>query len=203
MQKDRARLVEYNILEGGRGFNSAICSSSPGRCFAAGTNGPNRMANGCDEFRDSNLESLKLQLFSEEPIYDDLEQLKLADSLTYLAEQARSRSPGCSSKCSAASHRATAQPELVKGTKVKDVEFRKKLCEGGGVAVDAAERSDDRAGSQSIDPESRTVRKTLESEVKEVKQQAYARHRQGEVPIEGEQRPIRTPPSRCGLRSAT
>ena len=39
------------------------------------------------EFRDSAEESLKQELFSEKPIYDDFDTLKLADGLTLLAEE--------------------------------------------------------------------------------------------------------------------
>jgi hypothetical protein len=39
------------------------------------------------EFQETNRTSLELQLFSEAPIYDDLEKLTLADSLTYLIGQ--------------------------------------------------------------------------------------------------------------------
>src|SRR5262249_14499511 len=38
------------------------------------------------EYRDSNLESLKFQLFSPAPIHAELERAKLAGSLTFLAE---------------------------------------------------------------------------------------------------------------------
>ncbi len=37
------------------------------------------------EFRDSNKESLELELFSTQPIYEDLEHVKLTDSLTDMA----------------------------------------------------------------------------------------------------------------------
>ena len=39
------------------------------------------------EFADSNLPSLELQLFSDEPVYDDYEILTLGDSLGNLTEQ--------------------------------------------------------------------------------------------------------------------
>ena len=38
------------------------------------------------EYRDSNLESLKFRLFSPAPIHAELEQTKLATSLSFLAE---------------------------------------------------------------------------------------------------------------------
>ena len=48
---------------------------------------------GCASIRESNLESLKQQLFSEAPIYDDLETLKLADALTMFLELAGAQRP--------------------------------------------------------------------------------------------------------------
>ncbi len=40
------------------------------------------------EYRQSNRDSLEQQLFSEAPIYDDLETVKLGDSLSMFMEQA-------------------------------------------------------------------------------------------------------------------
>src|SRR5207244_809226 len=40
------------------------------------------------EYGEAGLESLKQQLYSEAPIYDDLETVKLADSLSLLVEMA-------------------------------------------------------------------------------------------------------------------
>jgi len=39
------------------------------------------------EFNEAGRESLELALFSDKPIYNDLEELQLADSLTYLARK--------------------------------------------------------------------------------------------------------------------
>ena len=41
------------------------------------------------EYRESNLDSLKQELFSEAPIYDDLETALLADSLSMYLERKR------------------------------------------------------------------------------------------------------------------
>ncbi len=45
------------------------------------------------EYRQSNLESLEQELFSEAPIYDDLEIIKLTDSLGMLVEMAGAEDP--------------------------------------------------------------------------------------------------------------
>ena len=48
-------------------------------------------------FRDSAKESLELELFSTEPVYDDYEILRLSDSLTEFAEKVNRRTPARSS----------------------------------------------------------------------------------------------------------
>jgi hypothetical protein len=75
--------------------------------------------------------------------------------------------------------------ELVAKTKVKDVAFRKKLWEGGQKEV---ESSGDPmiALAASIDAEARALRKTYESEVSEVKQQAYAQIARAKYAVEGD-----------------
>ncbi|MBN1391738.1 MAG: S46 family peptidase, partial [Sedimentisphaerales bacterium] len=75
--------LEYNLLEAANGFYSNLFDISRKimRTVEEKTK-PNGQR--LREYRDSNLESLEFQLFSEEPIYDDFEQLKLADSLTWL-----------------------------------------------------------------------------------------------------------------------
>jgi hypothetical protein len=75
--------------------------------------------------------------------------------------------------------------ELVKGTKVKDVEFRKKLYEGGVSAV-AAANDPMIALAKAIDSNSRKLRKTIESDVMEVKQQAYAQIGRAKYAVEGD-----------------
>jgi hypothetical protein len=180
-QKDIA--VEYNLLEGGTGFNSHLFSIARQLLRAADERAkPN--GERLPEFRDSSLESLQLQLFSEEPLFDDYEQLKLADALTYLAEQLGYDHPVVQQALSGKSP-ADRAAELVKGTKVKDVEFRKKLYDGGVSAV-AAANDPMIALAKAIDANSRRLRKTIESDVMEVKQQAYAQIGRAKYAVEGD-----------------
>src|ERR1041385_8316720 len=74
----------YNLLEAGHGFNSTLFSIARTLLRAADEKAkPN--AERLREFGQAGLESMEFQLFSAEPIYDDFEQLKLANSLTWLA----------------------------------------------------------------------------------------------------------------------
>ena len=69
-------------------------------------------------------------MFSEAPIYDDLETVKLGDSLSMFMEQAGADNPGCAKRCKAARRKRRAD-ELVRGTRLKDVAYRKQLAKGG------------------------------------------------------------------------
>src|SRR5438270_8908859 len=78
------------------------------------------------QFRDSARESLELDLFSTEPIYDDYEILRLTDSLTDFASQFGADNPLVQKVLAGKSPHARAV-ELVTGTKLKDVAVRKDL----------------------------------------------------------------------------
>src|SRR5207253_3438284 len=78
------------------------------------------------QFRDSARESLELELFSTEPIYDDYEILLLTDSLTDFASQFGEDNSFVQKVLAGKSPHARAA-ELVSGTKLKDVAARKDL----------------------------------------------------------------------------
>ncbi len=124
------------------------------------------------EFGDARLPSLELRLFSDEPIYEDLETLKLTDSLTYLASIYGADNP-LVKKVLAGKSPSERAYELIAGTKVRDVAFRKKLFEGGKKAVDAA-KDPMIEFARLIDPEARGFRKQFENQVQEPKRQAAA-----------------------------
>src|SRR5205814_9671616 len=81
---EKARV--YNLLEAGSAFNSELFSIAR-TLLRAGEERPKPNGERLREFTEAGRESLELQLFSEKPIYNDLEELQLADSLTYLAEE--------------------------------------------------------------------------------------------------------------------
>ncbi|MFL5330535.1 MAG: S46 family peptidase [Gemmataceae bacterium] len=182
IEKQGAIAKEYSMLEGGAAFHSDLFGTARTLLRAADER---TKPNGerLPEFRESNLDSLKFQLFSEEPIHDDFEILKLTDALTYFAEMMGGNHPLVQRVLAGKSPHERAL-ELVTGSKLKDVATRKKLWEGGKAAIDS---TDDPmiAAAKSIDAEARAVRKVMESEVSEVKQQAYAQIVKAKYAVEG------------------
>ena len=90
--------------------------------FADETAKPN--AERLREYRESNLESLKQELYSTAPIYDDLETIRLADGLARYMELAGADDPLVVKVLDGKSPRERAA-QLVRGTKLKDVAVRK------------------------------------------------------------------------------
>ena len=135
-----------------------------------------------EEFRDSAHESLELELFSTEPVYDDVELLTLTDSFTDLASAFGASDPlvkmvlGDKSPVERAS-------ELIKGTQLKDVALRKKLYDGGQAANEAAhDPMIDIA--RAVDATARQAKKVFETQ-EEIKQQAYAEIAKARFATEG------------------
>jgi hypothetical protein len=120
------------------------------------------------EYRDSNLESLRFQLFSPAPIHPELERTKLTASLTFLAEQLGGGHP-LVEKTFAGKNPAKRAAELVAGTKLFDPAERRKVADGAEASDDAMIRL-----ALLIDDEARKLRKRYEDEVEEPERQAYA-----------------------------
>ncbi|MFT3781133.1 MAG: S46 family peptidase [Nibricoccus sp.] len=126
------------------------------------------------EYRESNNASFELALFSDEPIYDDLEQLRLSSFLTMLSTELGAEDPLVVSVLAGKSPRERAT-ELVQKTKVKNVAVRKRLYAGDKAALQAAAMEDPMiALAKTVDDVARTARKIIE-EQNEVKEQAQAK----------------------------
>ncbi len=124
------------------------------------------------EYRDSGRVSLELQLFSEEPIYDDYEQLKLTHALVELAQELGVNDPVTQIALAGQSPAARAAA-LVSGTRMKDVAFRKKLY--AMTPAELAQVKDPMLDlARAIDAEARSLRKIME-EQDEIKEQAQAK----------------------------
>ena len=135
-----------------------------------------------EEFRDSAHESLELELFSTEAIYDDYEQMRLTDSLTDLAARFGANDSFVQKVLAGKSPGARAA-ELIGGTGLKDVAFRKKLYAGGKTAIDAAhDPMIDLA--RLVDGPARNVRKIHDAQ-EEIKKQAYAEIARARFAVEG------------------
>jgi len=133
-------------------------------------------------FRDSARESLELEVFSSEPIYEDYEILRLTDSLTDFASQFGVDNPIVQKVLAGKSPHARAV-ELVTGTKLKDVAVRKELYSKDAAALQAAhDPMIDLA--RLIDGPAREARKIYDSQ-EEIKKQAYAEIAKARFAIEG------------------
>ncbi len=166
----REHALRFNLLEAGHGFNSQYFSIARTLVRAAAERSkPN--GERLRELRDSNLESLELQLFSTEPLYDDFELLTFADALSYMAGQLGYEHQLVQKVLAGKSPKDRAA-ELIANTKVKDVAFRKELYKATPQQIEAS--SDPMIQlARLIDAEARAERKVLE-EQGEIKNQAYA-----------------------------
>ena len=160
----------HSLLEGAQGFN---CESFrlARTLLRAGEERPKPNGERLREYSDSGKLSLELALFSEEPIYSDLEILTLSDSLTFLAAELGATNELVQKVLAGKSPRDRAV-ELIATTQVRDVAFRKRLYEGGAGAVTAA-RDPMIELARLVDPAARALRKVSE-EQDEIKQQAHA-----------------------------
>jgi hypothetical protein len=136
------------------------------------------------EYRDSNMPTLELGLFSPAPIYPELEVLQLQSGLQLMVELLGGEDPTVVAALAGKSPKQRAE-ELVAGTKLADIALRKKLAEGGQKAIDA---SDDPmiALVKALDGESRSLRKRFEDEVESIEREGYAKIAAAKFAIEGE-----------------
>ena len=171
--------LQYRLLENANGFNSTLFDIARTLLRAVEEKGK-PSGERLREFRDSNLESLEFQLFSPEPIYNDFEQLKLANSLTWLVEQLGYTDPLVQKVLAGKSPRDRAE-ELIAGTKLRDVELRRKLYAGTPAEVQAAHDPMIEL-ARLIDAPSRAVRQIVETQ-DEIKQQAHAKIAQARLAL--------------------
>jgi len=165
-----AQSARSYLLESAQAFNCESFSLAR-TLLRAGDERPKPNGERLHEYSDSSKISLELALFSEKPIYPDLEILTLSDSLTYLAGQLGADDPLVRQILAGKSPRDRAV-ELINTTRVRDTAFRRRLYEGGSNAVaDARDPMIELA--RLVDPASRAARKVSE-EQGEVKQQAHA-----------------------------
>jgi hypothetical protein len=160
----------YGLLERGAAFNSELFHIARTLVRLAEEKGkPN--GERLREYRESALSSLELQLYSPAPIYPELEKVKLADSLAMMAELLGGEHPLVIETLKGMSPAARAA-QLIDGSKLGDVEVRKKVAEGG---KDAIARSQDPliALAKAVDAEARKLRKVYEDKVEGVERSAF------------------------------
>jgi hypothetical protein len=183
LQATRAKYIRrYTLLEGGAGFLSSYFGYARTLVRAAEEYAkPNEKR--LQEFGESDKESLELKLFSKRPIYNDFEIAKLADSLGWMTEQLGAKDPLVQKVLAGKSPQDRAA-ELILGCNLDDVGVRKGLYTGGPRAIEAS--SDPMIKlAKLVDTESRAIRKIIENEVQEPKEQAYDRIAKAKFALEG------------------
>ena len=127
--------------------------------------------------------SMELQLFSPAPIHRDYEQAALTQSLTFMRDELGAEHPVVRAALLGASPGARAE-ELVRRTRVGDVDVRRQLAGGGRQAL---ERSNDPmiALARSVDPAARALLKRYEDEVVSIERERYAQIARAEFDAKG------------------
>lgn len=170
LEEYRKIYAQNYLLELGAAFNSEYFLLARHLVRAAAERSkPN--AERLPAYTESSLDSLKQQLFTEAPIYDDLEIVKLADSLSMFMEKAGPNDEWVRKTINGSSPREKAA-QMVQNSKLKDITYRKKLYDEGQKAIDASDDPFIRL-AVILDPPSRELRKAFETKVDEPMKQAY------------------------------
>jgi hypothetical protein len=123
------------------------------------------------EFSDAGRESLLQQLYSEAPIYTDLDQTLLGDSIAKTLEQRGFDDPVCQ-QILAGKNPADRAAELISGTELLSVEARRKIAAGGLQAINDS-KDPMILLAKIINPEVRRIR-SITDQLDEQDKQAYA-----------------------------
>jgi hypothetical protein len=181
-QKEIGRLaLRYRAFEGEHAFN---CDSFgiARHLLRVGDERPKPNGERLREYADSQRQPLELDLFSDKPIHEDLETLKLADSLTFVSNLLGAEDATVKAILAGKSPRVRAA-ELISQTKVRDVAFRKELYQGGAEAVRKAQDPLIEL-ARLVDQESRDLRRQVEAQ-DELKKQAQAAIARARFALEG------------------
>ena len=125
------------------------------------------------EYMNARRAALEAGLYSNAPIYDDYEKAKLASSLTFLQKEYGANSALVKKVLKGKTPEARAA-ELIEGTKLKDVEYRKQVA-AAGVRMTNSGADPLIELAKDIDKEARAVRKRYEEEVVAVERANYAK----------------------------
>ncbi|MEK6321413.1 MAG: S46 family peptidase [Acidobacteriota bacterium] len=184
--KGRQGLQSYyrqvSLLENGAAFNSDLFGLARKVIRLVGESAkPN--AERIPEYTDARRASLELSLYSPAPIFDDLEKAKLADSLAFMRDELGVDNAIVKKVLGAKSPELRAA-ELIDGTRLKDVAYRKQLAAGGSKAI--AESTDPMIVlARSIEGEARMLRHRYETEVQANERASYAKIARALFDIEG------------------
>ena len=135
------------------------------------------------EFRDSARASLEQQIFSDVPVYDDLERIQLADELSRMIDDRGGNDPLVLAALAGKSPKDRAA-EIIANTTLKTAEGRKALSKQG---FDAISKSNDPLVQlvRAMEPEYRKLREIADS-LDEQERQAYAKITEAKFALGGD-----------------
>lgn len=177
---ERNHATRYRMLEGAEGFSCSLFGIA--RTLL-------RVADEAEKpdgqrlrgYQQASRVSLELDLFSEEPIYEDMEILRLESSLTQLCHKLGAEDPIVVAVLDGKSPNERAA-DLIQGTSLKDVAIRRKLYEGGKAAISQSTDPLIRL-ARLIDPASRELRAKAEA-IEETISQAHQKISQARFQLE-------------------
>jgi len=175
------RAVEYELLEQGAGFNSLLFRYARSLLRAA-LERTKPDGQRLEEYQEADRASFEHELLAQNPVYEDLEIVKLTDSLTALAEGLGYDHPVVRKVLDGLSPRERAVA-AVGGTKLALPATRRQWYEGGLQVLDQA-RDPMVALARQIDGEARAVRKDVEAR-REAIRQAHAQIGKARYALEG------------------
>lgn len=174
LQQYREFHARYAVIRGGRG--GALRSDLYGIAHTLvqlADELPKPSRDRLREYRESELESVYLRLYSPAPIYEELEIDRLAGGLMLMAEILGGDDPTVVATLAGMSPRERAV-QLVRGCTLKDVEKRKALAAGGAAAIAGSDDAMIKL-ARALDPEVRALRKRYEDTVEGTERANYAK----------------------------
>jgi Peptidase S46 len=174
--KGRKALAEFErdrrFLDLGAAFNTSLFGVAR-RIVRLAEEREKPDAERLPEYTEARRAAVERSLLAEAPLFDDYEKLKLADSLDFMREVYGADHELVKRVLQGKTPEARAA-ELLDGTKLRSVEFRRQLVAGGRKAV---EESDDPLIqlARSIDREAREANRRYNAEVLGVERSSYAK----------------------------
>jgi hypothetical protein len=182
-QKVSAQIAKrYNFLERGFAFDSHHFQIARGLVRLAEEKAkPN--SDRLKEYRDSALDSLKLQLFSDAPIYPEYEIARLAHSLAFWKAKMGADDPMVDRVLRGRTPEQAAW-DLVERSKLAEVSVRKAIAEESPKAI--AHRDDPMIKlALAVDADARALRKQFENEIDGVLSAQYAQIAKAVFDVQG------------------
>jgi len=172
-ERDRRMLGGLSLSDySSSAFNSALFNYARTLVRLA-AEGAKPDAERLPEYVDARRPGLESALYSTAPVYEEFERMKLAASLALMRDVYGAEHTLVARVLKGRTPEARAA-ELISGTRLKDVAFRKELAAGGREAV-AASKDPLIVLAREVDAEAREVRRRYEEEVIGVERTAYGK----------------------------